>query len=462
MNCEKNSVKCEGYPEKTTWKSGKEKAEEGTMISSTCQMRAHELIASTANRLRRVSLPNISLPPVITGVETTGDKMFFHHYIYRLSSIFTVEAEQDSAFKSMLLPMAAQHAGLMHSILALSSKHIDYRSPYGIQFLKEHPDVDVETLEQRSQYHEERAFQELNADIERNVEGDKCPVTIPTIYGQMLCNVLQTLSNENPRGEHRVHLQAYKSMIQQYVPDDSEYSKFIHEFFQYHICADELIRLPPSNASIVVSDEWNLPSTVLQPAAVRLLGVSDGLFLYMSKITNIRNKIRQNMELGVDPVVDYTSLYRAAEIDAGIRDWTPAWPAGDSRDLSAMLYRQMMWVYLWRTIYPPNSTTWKLDPRIKEAVNGGITLLKLFGPRDPSQTLVLAPAFVIGCAAFEPEQRQPIRDAIAVVKSYMEYKNSDTALQVLEEVWRLMDAKDERSWDWQAIAHDMGIDFLAT
>jgi hypothetical protein len=30
MNCEKNSVFCEGYPEKQIWKSGKERAEEGT------------------------------------------------------------------------------------------------------------------------------------------------------------------------------------------------------------------------------------------------------------------------------------------------------------------------------------------------------------------------------------------------------------------------------------------------
>lgn len=29
MNCEKNAVVCEGYPEKQIWKSGKEKAAEG-------------------------------------------------------------------------------------------------------------------------------------------------------------------------------------------------------------------------------------------------------------------------------------------------------------------------------------------------------------------------------------------------------------------------------------------------
>jgi hypothetical protein len=32
MNCEKNSVPCEGYPNRTIWRSGKEKAEEGMVM----------------------------------------------------------------------------------------------------------------------------------------------------------------------------------------------------------------------------------------------------------------------------------------------------------------------------------------------------------------------------------------------------------------------------------------------
>lgn len=35
MNCEKNAVVCEGYHEKQIWKSGKEKAEEGTFYQTT-------------------------------------------------------------------------------------------------------------------------------------------------------------------------------------------------------------------------------------------------------------------------------------------------------------------------------------------------------------------------------------------------------------------------------------------
>ncbi|ESZ91499.1 hypothetical protein SBOR_8128 [Sclerotinia borealis F-4128] len=462
MNCEKNAVVCEGYPEKQVWKSGKEKAEEGATLWNCQLSRAEELIRSTA-RMRRVSLPSVTLQPVIHGVETSGDKVFFEHYIYRLSSIFTVEGVENNAFKAQLLPLAVDHVGLMHSILALSSKHIDYESDYGKELLQQHPDIDRKTLEERSQFHHDEAMKELQHDLARQERGEIDNVVISACFGQMLCLVLQTLADPNPNGAHRIHLNAYQKLIQQSPPAEGPFLNFIHEFFQFHIILDEIISLPEGRARLgTVSDDWNIPTNIIQPGAVRLLGVNDGLFLYMSKITNIRNSIRLNMKNKIDPAVDYTALYSAAEIDVGIRDWKPVWPAGDSRDLAGLLYKQMMWVYLWRTIYPPKDKKWKPDVRITLAVDGGIALLAQVPPRDPTQTLVLAPAFIIGCAAFEERQRDPIRKAIGVVKAYMEYRNSDAALKVLEEVWRLMDAQDERSWDWQSLAHGLGMDFLAT
>ncbi|TAQ91087.1 hypothetical protein B7494_g678 [Chlorociboria aeruginascens] len=461
MNCEKNAVICEGYPNKTLWRSGKERAEEGN-TPWTCRLRSNELIAM-AVRNRKATLPTIQLQPVIHAVETPGDKLFFEHYIFRLSTIFTVEGEPNNAFKDMLLPLAVQHRGLMHSILALSSKHINYDSPYGINLLQRHPDMDAQMLKQRSQFHHEEAMKELQAEIQRESEGDSQADFKMEGYGQMLCLVLQTLADPEPCGEHRVHLEGYQKIIKERPPENGPFLEFIKEFFQYHIILDEIISLPEGRARLdTVYEDWNLPSSIIQTDAVRLLGVSDGLFMYMSRITNIRNKIRMNMENHKDPVVDYASLYSAAEIDAGIREWIPVWPEGDSRDLAGLLYKQMMWVYLWRTIYPPKTTTWKPDPRITQAVDNGLFMLSQVPPKDPTQTLVLAPAFVLGCAAFKKEQRQPIRKAIQIVKDYMEYKNSDTALKVLEEVWRLMDERDEKSWDWQSIAHGMGMDFLAT
>jgi len=363
----------------------------------------------------------------------------------------------------MLLPLAVKHLGLMHSILALSSSNIDYRTRYGAELLARHPDVTENMLQERAQFHQDEALKEFHLDIQRQKEGVVEDAILSVRYGQMLCMVVQSIAEGNPTGEHRIHLQGYQKLIRESPPEEGPFMEFIKEYFQYHITADEIIGLPQEPERIEnMSDDWELPENIIQPAAVHLLGMQDRLFVCMSKITRIRNKIRVNISNGIEPIVDYTSLYQAAEIDADIREWQPAWAKGDARDIGGVLYKQMMWVYLWRTIYPPRTNSWLPDPKITQAVADGLKLLELVPARDPNQTILLAPSFIIGCAAFEPEQRATIRKAIETIKSYTHLKNADRALEVLEEVWRFMDAKDERSWDWQTIAHNMHMDFLAT
>jgi hypothetical protein len=141
MNCEKNAVVCEGYHEKQIWKSGKEKAEE--------------------ERLRQKSLPVITMQPIFHGVETVEDKVFWKHYITHLSNILTVEGEAKNAFKDIILHLANQHQGLMHSILAVSSKHIDWDTPYGAKLLADHPQSSREALQQRADYHHDESMKRL-------------------------------------------------------------------------------------------------------------------------------------------------------------------------------------------------------------------------------------------------------------------------------------------------------------
>ncbi|RGP72679.1 hypothetical protein FLONG3_6687 [Fusarium longipes] len=333
MNCEKNAVVCEGYHEKQIWKSGKEKAEE--------------------ERLRQKTLPVITMQPIFHGVETMEDKVFWKHYITHLSNILTVEGEAKNAFKDIILHLANQHQGLMHSILAVSSKHIDWDTPYGAKLLADHPQLSREALQQRADFHHDESMKRLYEDMGRplNKDDPEYKTILSARYGQMLCLLLQTRVDGNPRGEHRVHLQAYQTLIQHSPPEDPAFYNFITEFFQYHIFADDLFWHPENMTVRLSSEDWE-PAAPIQPP--RLLGVGDGLFQYLSQITTIRNTIRANIASAVDPVVDYTSLYQAAEIDAAIREWTPNWPWGDSRDRVGLLYKQMMWVYLFRTIYPPS------------------------------------------------------------------------------------------------------------
>lgn len=354
MNCEKNSVFCEGYPEKQIWRSGKERAQEGqdhACLVFHCQL---SLVNVGLDRLKSDALPSITMQPIFHGLETAEDRIFWKHYNEHLSSVLTVEGEHKNAFKDMIVPIAVKHHGLMHSLLSLSSKHIDYNTPYGLNLLRNNPSTNLESLQQRSDFHHTKAYEKLLEDIARQVDRSSPDYKdiLSGRYGQMLCFILETMVEGNPRGEHRFHLQAYHKLIQHSPPEDPAFLAFITEFFQYHIFADELIRFPDGNAERLASGTWAASVPIHPP---RLLGVADGLFNHLSHITTIRHIIRSNMENHIDPV-DYTSLYQAAEIDAAIQEWVPHFPPGDSRDRVGLLYKQMMWVYLFRTIYPPSQS----------------------------------------------------------------------------------------------------------
>lgn len=506
--------------------------------------------------MRQESQPIITMQPIFHGVETAEDMIFWKHYINHLSNVLTVEGEAKNAFKDIILQLANQHQGLMHSILAVSSKHIDLDSPYGAKILQDSPTTSRNSLQHRGDYHHEEALRRLYTDMETPMSKDDPAhdTVLAARYGQMLCLLLQTRAEGNPRGEHRVHLQAYQTLIQHSPPENDIFHTFITEFFQYHMYADDLLWHSGANSSRLSTESWETQADLHPP---RLIGVSDGLFRCLSQITTLRNVIRANMATSVDPVVDYTSLYRAAEIDAAIREWAPQWPPGDSRHRVGPLYKQMMWVYLFRTIYPPspaplrrstfatlpvpsphhsavnlqrrasmvasvgsstNSTIVSSsngslpgshvaqscpssrnpsrtssmheqdsvrqpleessdnhkpssppparrpahdDRRITLAVEESLAILESFKPSDPGQTLLLIPCTIIGTACFDEAQRSRIRTAIKVIRGYTGLRSCDRVLELLEEVWSLMDQGDWVSvWDWQFVAKRMGLDFL--
>jgi hypothetical protein len=109
--------------------------------------------------------------------------------------------------------------------------------------------------------------------------------------------------------------------------------------------------------------------------AIQLLGIQDSLSFYISQITSVRNAIRSNIEQGLTPVVDYSILYRAVEIDAAVREWRSPLPQNDLSDLVYLLYKQMLWIYLadYLSIQIYFLGT---RPQITSAVKDGVALLE--------------------------------------------------------------------------------------
>jgi Fungal specific transcription factor domain len=115
-----------------------------------------------------------------------------------------------------------------------------------------------------------------------------------------------------------------------------------------------------------------------------------------------------------------------------------------------MLYRQCSWLYLYRTIMPS-----KPSEALKNAVDEGLVFLRQLPTDSSSQSIVLMPLFILGCSAFEAEQRPETSQAFDTLQAYSNLGNVGYAKTIVERVWELIDASDESSWDWESIIKDM-------
>lgn len=229
------------------------------------------------------------------------------------------------------------------------------------------------------------------------------------------------------------------------------------KYSQFRIPFEEIISGSQIPAQLgEAEDNQELLDTVISEAIQQ-----DSFFFYISQITSIRDTIRSTIDQEVIPVVGYPILHCAAEIDVGIREWRPPSACDNLGDLIGLLYKQALWTYLWQTIYPLKSTSWVPERKIISSVKDGLALLKCFPPNDPVQELLLVPTFIFGCGASNPAERDSVRSFIGTMKEYSRPENIVVALEVLEQLWKYMDQKDERSWDWQTIAHRIRTDSRA-
>jgi hypothetical protein len=187
------------------------------------------------------------------------------------------------------------------------------------------------------------------------------------------------------------------------------------------------------------------------------LGVVDGLFIFLSRIRQLRDKIRERKQMGIAPLVDYQILSEASTIDQAIRSWNYVGEESTPRYVATLLYRQTTWLYLHRTILPSVPSD-----NLKEAVDQGLEYLNVLPKDAATQSILLMPLFLMGCAAFEQYQRPPITEAFNGLEEYSNLGNIPYARTVVEKVWEMMDAGDENSWDWEQIIKNEGWDFLIT
>lgn len=282
------------------------------------------------------------------------------------------------------------------------------------------------------------------------IHGDKT-------VAQMLLLCLNSICLGEKHGEYRMHMDAARTMLSQ-LREESAFHKFLFEFFMFHDvinCLTTLDRRPPP----YITEQLRMPSFFMQPERGAMLGVVDGLFTFISRITVLRDSIRQRRDRGVPPV-DYKSLSEAVRIDGELQVWTPPHnpDSHGNRFNAALLYRQCTWIYLYRTILPSQRCQ-KLD----DAVSTGLQLLSRLPPQSGTDSVLLMPVFILGVSAFNPEHRPRIDERLRQIQRYSGLRNVEVAREVVQRVWELMDSGEERkSWDWEEVIREMDLDFLVT
>ena len=399
---------------------------------------------------RRLSIP--PLPPrpahVFPGLnlESDIDLMFFEHFYLKMSMVLTLrEDESSNPFIQLIIPMAANHKGLMHSLLALSGSHL-YRFDPREEFLirkREHFDSAITSLSQ-----EVGIARERNADVE------------DSIVACMILQCLIPISEGSTDGRHRVHLDAARKYIK-FRPNE-RFGRFAWEFYKYHDMSNTMTSLPRSDFMLGDAEDYGTMPTFTVPNIIDagdgvMIGVLDGLFRYITTITSIRNNVRSRKQAGLEPAVEYQSIIEASLVGKQLMEWNSGQEVDTPKYVAAELYREAILVYLHRSIRASRP-----DPELSDRVDSGIIYLSALPPGNSTQCILLLPTFILGCAAFRPEQRVRIEEAFDRLNDYSRLGNIAPTRVIVHRVWALMDAGDEGSWDWETIMKRMNYDFLIT
>ncbi|KAF2007916.1 hypothetical protein P154DRAFT_568742 [Amniculicola lignicola CBS 123094] len=438
LSCQKNNIHCEGYKAVEIWRSGKERAAEG-------RTQAGETISRLTGSIARKSSLDVKfeLPPLMTGVENDVDRLLLQHFVSRASCVLSMHDDQTkNPFTRILLPMALRHEGLMHSVLCLSASHLCSINP-------------AQDYQDRQTFHRGKALHLLNQDLERHRAGQgSAMIYDDSNVAQILLHLLHSICDGNTSGEYKMHMIAAKQIALTQKSKNPEFQTLFDEFFYYHWIASQVTSL--DGAEVPMMEDFKLPFQI-NPETAGLIGLSDGLFGFISKISNLRQKLRTRIDNKIEPVMDYEALIAAHAIDTGLRGWVCPIAPGTPRYTVSMLYRQATWVYLYRTTQESSP-----HPYIKEAVDNGIKYINELPAEGWIQSNVLLPLFLIGCAAFEESQRLEINRAFSGLMAVTGLGNIHFAKETVDRVWELMDAGDPESWDWERIINSKGWDFLAT
>lgn len=370
-------------------------------------------------------------------VDTDIDTSLLRHFCANLSRTLSLAQGPQNPYLRFIYTMASQRQALMHALLGLSGSHLSMQSS--------NPEVSA-----RSCYHLDFAIADLRI-ISQQYASTHAHVEDAAI-AQALVIFLKIVIAPEERGKYCKLLDFVRHLVIYQGASNESFQAFLVDF---------IITYDVSNAVVSLGYRPSLQPEVVQRAqelttpSGAFLGVLDSFCIPLARITKIRDSIRACRSQGIPVKGDPLILTIAASIDADLHAWQSGQPAGSDEHTLSLLYRQCTWIYLYRTLLPSAP-----DPRLRDAVTGGIAALASLRPDSVAQSMLLMPLYLLGCGAFERSQRPAIDHAFGNLAIYRKCDNVAHARGVVHKLWEMMDSGDERSWDWETFTSHEGLDWL--
>lgn len=392
---------------------------------------------------RNIPRPLQSITP---GIESDVDVKLLDHYFYDLSNVLTVHNNVSNPFKDIIFRMAiddGENLLLRHSLLCFAGLHLCRRDPKKI-------------FNDRQEYHYEHYLRIAESHYKKAIAD---PTNVQSIITSAIVQCLIAICRGSTNGEYRWHMDIVRELLPDNQSSDPVVQDFFNEFLLYHDGLNVVTSLNRRPASVVEEDGLStlLIETITPDADGVFFGVKDGLLKIIIRIARLRDRIRLRMFKGILPLRDYPIMNRGWQIEQDLKAWTPVQEPYTPSWHFAWFHHRCIWIYLYRTLTPS-----KPSEGLALAVDEALESLGNLHSTESIQSVLLLPLFLLSCAAFMKEQRPPIELAFENVRRYSMFGNIDQARTEVRIIWELMDAGDERSWDWERVMADRGIDLLIT
>ncbi|KAL1310981.1 hypothetical protein AAFC00_001201 [Neodothiora populina] len=443
-NCTKNNVYCLGYEERRDWGS---KAQHSKSIR-----------------------PTPPLPQMIAAVDNALDQQLLSFYMSDLSHSLNIYNSHHNPFTHLVVPLALRDAGLMHSVLSLSSSCLIAR--------QERPSCELLV---RQSHHFGLAIVDLRQHLNVSSVNTSVGSTTDCTMIRTILHCLESSNAGNSNGEYRCHLQATQRLVLDYSQSSSaEVHDFGRRFVNYQNIANSIMSLrpvhhppfvvPPGLAGSL--EQPTLMSSHEAPPFQSLLTPIESLLETFISLRHLRDGIRTYRSSGTSWFSNAHLLHLIFAIDESLQSWKCPSVNDTSQYHAALLYRQCAWIYLFRTIRPSVPSA-----ELEAAVNEGIrhvygvlrdadiaipttshsvntssaatgevlqTEKKTTGSSKDTQQqarlqIILPFLVVLGCAAFGSRQREMIRPCFQVLRERCLVGNIQVARSVVEGMWGIMD-----------------------